>query len=64
MRTVRTVLLVAAMLVVPSCSHALRSCAAHVIVMGPVLVTMSCPPPGYVFEESSPEGTATTRGGR
>lgn len=30
-----------------ACSRTLRSCAAHIIVIGPTLVTLACPPPGF-----------------
>ena len=45
----------ALVLTLAGCSRTLRSCAAHIIVVGPVVVTLQCPPPGFpVIVEKEP----------
>jgi hypothetical protein len=57
----RALLVVASVLAVTSCGRALRSCAAYIAILGPSVLTMTCPPPGFQGTEELPGDTITVR---
>ena len=45
---------IALLLLAPSCTAPLRSCAAYVALLGPTQLTLTCPPPGYTPPPRTP----------
>ena len=51
----------ALVLALAGCGRALRTCAAYIAILGPTTITLTCPPPGFQAEETTPDDKTTVR---